>query len=115
MVGGTGSGAAYNATVVVSYRRHWECVSCGYEHVSDEAGVIMPTHPCSTVGGLSVPLVEAGTKGKIVVQPWADYQKNEITQNDQDGRPISSTTVVTDDREHVAILAPTAHASLRST
>lgn len=72
-----------------------------------------PMHPCPAAGGLAVALVREGLRSEVRMTEREDYVGGEDVQRDAEGRVWAGSRVVTDEGEHVAAYAPTAHANLR--
>lgn len=91
--------------------RRWECPSCGLLDVTREARAHTRMHPCPALGGLTAPMVEAGSKARHVAQDRQDYVGKEQVQLDADGRPVMAvTTEHADGRQDCTVFAPTASA-----
>lgn len=54
-------------TKILNPRTRWECKSCRFEDETTESRPHSRMHTCLALGGLTVPMVEAGTD--CVVQP----------------------------------------------
>ena len=85
----------------------WGCPNC------DAADVTAPWmgnrfHTCPGLGMLTAPLIRAGVRCKVEAQPREDYQGREMTQDDEDGRPVSAVITTRDDGTDLAVLAPCA-------
>lgn len=89
----------------------WVCVACGLTDRTTQLGAHTRMHSCSTAGGMTVPMVAAGTRGKLVMHEREDYLNGEDVQRDADGHVFMAARVVTDEQEHVAVYAPTAYAN----
>jgi hypothetical protein len=87
----------------------WSCPGCGHTDRTREPRTHTRMHACSKAGGMTVPMVVAGTKAKLVLHERDDYVGNEDVQVADDGRVYMSARVVTDDGEHLAVYAPTAY------
>jgi len=103
------------APVILNPERHWECPSCGYQHVTHDARPHMPTHPCPKYNGFSVPLSEVtGEKLKKnsvrhVMKHRDDYVNKELVRLGPDGKPIMALrTERSDGSNDTRIYAPTA-------
>jgi len=90
----------------------WECPSCGLEDVTHEVGPHSRFHNCGSLGGLSAPMVPAGTKAKHVVNLREDYEGDQLAQRDEDGRALMNIVTVRDDGEDCTVLAPTANVTI---
>lgn len=85
----------------------WFCPNCTRYAVT--IGQTNRFHDCGALGGLSVPMVPAGTRAKIEVREREDYVGTEDVQYDVDGRPVMSVVTTRDDGQDCAVYAPTAH------
>ena len=65
-------------------------------------------HTCPKLGMLTAPLVRAGVRAKVWAQEREEYQGREMTQDDENGRPVMAVVTVRDDGQDVAVLAPCA-------
>lgn len=92
--------------------RRWHCTLCGQIHVTQQAGLIVPTHSCPALGGLSVPFLDDAVKSRLVVKDREDYVGKEIVQTDGNGRPVMSiVTERADGSNDCTVYAPTATAA----
>lgn len=85
----------------------WECPNCSVRDRT--AGAPNRFHVCPGLGGITAPLVLAGTDCRVRAQVREDYVGGELVQYDDEGRPV--TAVVTerpDGSNDVVVLAPTA-------
>lgn len=87
----------------------WECLGCGFLDATFETRPHSRMHACSKAGGMTVPMVEAGTKGKLVLHEREDYVGDEDVQHADDGAVYMSAEVVRDEGTDLAVYAPTAH------
>lgn len=88
----------------------WVCQRCNLRDVNRD-----PTprfHHCSSMGGLTMPMLREGERAKVTVNEREDYIGAEDVQL-AGGRPVMNVTVVRDDGEDVAVFAPTAHGGQR--
>ena len=68
----------------------WVCPNgCPTFDVTERADVHQQLHPCSSMGGLTVPLVEQGTRVKVSIHEREDYLGNEVVTTDDAGRTQS--------------------------
>lgn len=88
----------------------WVCLGCGFTDQTRQAGYHTRMHPCSEAGGMTVPMVLAGTKGKLVMHQREDYVGTEDVQKADDGTVYMSAEIVRDDGTDLAVYAATAHA-----
>jgi hypothetical protein len=89
--------------------KNWVCAKqCGSHATTyDDA---LPHHSCREFGGLTVPLIVAGTKAELIVVEREDYVGSELVQTNDAGRPVMSVITRRDDGEDCTIYAPTAGA-----
>lgn len=88
----------------------WWCPTCKAADRTRRAVAHTRMHVCSAAGGMTVPMVTAGIRGKLVMHEREDYVGNEDVQRADDGRVFMSARVITDETEHLAVYAPTAYA-----
>lgn len=102
--------------VMLDPTKHWECPSCGLQHVTRQALPHTPLHGCGSLNGLSVPYVEV-MKGKEkltkfsvrhVLNEREDFiGKEQVTYHE--GRPIMNlSTERADGSNDLRVYAPTA-------
>lgn len=91
--------------------QRWECPNCSLLDVTFEAQPHSRMHTCRGLAGLTVPMVPAGTRCKVVAIEREDYVGRDMVQLDGNGRPIMATVVTRDDGEDRAVYAPTATVS----
>ena len=100
---------AYNAGIRIDMDCHWECPSCGRQHVTKANGnVETPMHSCTEFHGAWMPFVPAGTKAAYRLNDREDYIGSDIPFTDAEGRVIMSVTVQREDGEDCFIMAPAA-------
>lgn len=99
--------------VLLAPERRWECPNCKHTHVTREARPHSVMHHCRGLAGLSVPMVPAGTRCKVVAHEREDYINGDLVTLDGAGRPVMNVTTTRDDGEDVAVYAPCATASVR--
>ena len=87
----------------------WKCLGCGHTDRTREAAVHTRMHACPLAGGMTVPMVVAGTKGKLVLHEREDYVGTEDVQTADDGRVFMSAEIVRDEGNDLAVYAATAH------
>lgn len=100
-----------NAVLLQPPVRRWECPNCDHTDVTREALPHTRMHPCRGLRGLTVPMVEAGTRCKIEAVERGDYIGDDIVQVDGDGRPVMSVLTTRDDGQDCTVYAPAATAS----
>lgn len=89
--------------------RHWSCPNCTFTDITRETSPHTRMHPCAGLrGGLTAPMVPAGTKCKVVAVERGDYVRGQLVQTDPSGRPVMAVRITRDDGEDCAILAPLA-------
>lgn len=88
--------------------QRWECPKCTQTDVTYESQPHSRMHVCRGLGGLTVPMIPAGTRCKIQAVEREDYVGRDMVQTDGNGRPIMATVVTRDDGEDRAVYAPTA-------
>jgi hypothetical protein len=104
-----------NAPLLAVPPTRWSCLSCLHEDVTHQAGPHSRMHACAGLGGLTVPMVPAGTRGEHRVNDREDYVGDELVKLvPETGRPVMSVTTVREDGEDVAVYAPTATAAGRA-
>jgi hypothetical protein len=99
--------------VVLQPIHHWVCPNCHGTDVTHEARPHSRFHNCPKFGGLSMPMVQAGTRAKVELREREDYVGNELVQL-HEGRPIMSIVTIRDDGQDCAVFAPTATVSVRT-
>jgi hypothetical protein len=99
-----------HAHLLAPPERRWECPNCDAEDVTREAQPHQRFHSCPGLrGGLTAPMVPAGTRAKVVAVEREDYIGSEQVQLHH-GRPVMNVTVTRDDGQDCAVFAPTATA-----
>lgn len=99
-----------HAHLLAPPERHWECPNCDTKDVTREAQPHQRFHPCRGLrGGLTAPMVPAGTRCKVEALEREDYIGSEQVQL-HDGRPVMNVTTTRNDGVDVAVFAPTATA-----
>lgn len=88
----------------------WRCPACGHTDRTRQVAAHTRMHACPKAGGMTVPMVTAGTRAKLVMHEREDYVGGEDVQVADDGQVYMSARVVTDETEHLAVYAPTAYA-----
>jgi hypothetical protein len=96
------------AGTLLDAKRLWACPNCDHQHVTTEARPHSVMHNCRGLAGLSVPMVPAGTKCKVVAKEREDYLNGDLVTVDGNGRPIMAAVTTRDDGEDVAVYAPCA-------
>lgn len=97
-----------SAVILDREPRQWECAHCP---VTDVTPWDTPNrfHPCPGLGGITAPMIPAGSGAHTRSVVREDYVGDEIVQYDWWGRPIMSVvTERPDGSNDVTVLAPTA-------
>jgi len=104
---------------VLSPEKHWECPSCGRQHVTRTHLVTSEMHHCPAQKGLYVPFVQVESNAGIpkhsmrhVPIERGDWEGKEIgVRHDTDGRAIMAVHTERADGSHdTHVLAPAARA-----
>ncbi|MGD9749779.1 MAG: hypothetical protein AB7W59_02170 [Acidimicrobiia bacterium] len=85
----------------------WECPRCDFTDVTRQHGPHTRMHPCRGLGGLTAPMVPAGTRAKVEVVEREDYIGRDLVRL-HEGRPVMNVTVTRDDGQDAVVFAPTA-------
>jgi hypothetical protein len=93
---------------LISRVQDWRCPACGKTDVTREPRPHTRFHPCPALRGLTVPLLEAGTRAKMEVREREDYVGTDKVATDVSGRPVMSVVVTRDDGTDCVVYAPTA-------
>jgi hypothetical protein len=89
--------------------RRWHCPACLHEDVTREARPHSRMHDCPAMGGLSVPMLPAGARARLVAHEREDYVGAERVRLDNNGRPVMQVvTEHADGRVDATVYAPTA-------
>ena len=95
--------------VLLRTEHRWECPNCDLQQVTYLTGPHSRFHACAGLQGLSVAMVPAGTRCKIVAVEREDYIGAEDVQYaPASGRPVAMAVTVRDDGQDVTIFAPCA-------
>lgn len=93
--------------------RDWYCPSCGQTDQTRELEPHTRFHVCPRLRFMTVPFLEAGTKGKIELHEREDYIGDELVQRDPElGRPVMNMETTRDEGTDLRVYAPTAHARI---
>jgi hypothetical protein len=88
----------------------WWCPNCSFRDQTKVAGPHIRYHICPGLRYLSAPMVQIGTKARVVLREREDYVGVEDVQFDSTGRPVMAIDTIRDDGSNdVAVFAPTAH------
>ena len=86
----------------------WACPNCSAYAVTFRQ--TNRFHPCSGLGGLTAPMVRAGTRCQVRAVVREDYVGTEDVTYDDSGRPVMAVvTERPDGSNDVAVYAPTVH------
>ena len=85
----------------------WECPRCDWQDVTRQHGPHTRMHSCRALGGLTAPMVPAGTRAKVEFNEREDYIGGDLVQL-HEGRPVMNVTVTRDEGTDVVVFAPTA-------
>jgi hypothetical protein len=97
-------------TVVLAPENRWECPNCDLTDVTREPQPHTRFHPCRGLGGLTAPMVPAGTDCKVEAVVREDYVNGEQVVTDATGRPVMSVVTTRADGRDCTVFAPTATA-----
>lgn len=86
----------------------WSCPNCHIQSITHETRPHTQMHSCHGMAGLTVPLVPAGTRCKIVAVEREDYLGGENVQRDGNNRPIMAVITTRDDGQDCTVYAPVA-------
>jgi hypothetical protein len=87
--------------------QRWVCPNCNATDTT--RGMPNRFHPCPGIGGLTAPLVLAGTDCRVVAVMREDYVGGELVQVDDRNRPVMAVlTLRPDGSNDVLVNAPTA-------
>lgn len=89
---------------------HWYCPNCSATQVTREPRPHTRFHSCPGLYGLTAPMLEVGTKAKVVAKEREDYVGTDIVQTDDRGVPMMSVVTTRDDGQDAIVFAPTATA-----
>lgn len=96
-------------TALLMADRLWVCDRCKLQDVTHEARPHTRFHSCPALGGLTMPMTEAGDRVKVTVKEREDYIGDEIVTSVA-GRPIMSVVTERGDGSNdVVVFAPAAH------
>lgn len=92
--------------------QRWTCPNCSLidvTHLPPDA-VASRFHACRGLGGLTAPMVPAGTSCKVEALEREDYLNGDLATRDGDGRPVMAVATTRDDGNDIAVFAPCATA-----
>jgi hypothetical protein len=100
--------------VLLRAEHRWSCPNCDLEDVTYDAGPHSRFHACRGLYGLSVAMVPAGTRCKIIAVEREEYIGAEDVQYaPETGRPVAMAVTVRDDGQDCTVFAPCARGSAR--
>lgn len=100
-----------NIPILVVPESRWECPNCDLTDVTREANPHTRFHNCGGLGGMSAPMVPAGTKCKIEAVEREDYIGSQDVQLNDEDRPIMSVLTTRDEGQDCTVYAPCASSS----
>lgn len=98
---------------ILKVERRWYCPNCTTVDVTFRGDVHQQMHNCPGLRGLIAPLLEVGTRAKVVAHEREDYINGDDVQL-HEGRPVMSVETVRDEGNDLVVFAPTAAASVRN-
>jgi hypothetical protein len=107
------------AAPVLDPTQHWQCPSCGAQHVTKEPRPHTPFHPCRAQKGLTVPyvVVDRGSELKkhavrhVVVERGDFIGRERGVRHDGEGRAVMAVrTERADGSNDCTVFAPAAQA-----
>lgn len=107
--------------VLAPPEHHWECPSCGRQHVTRTAKITSELHHCVAMKGLLVPFVEVESNAGIKKHSMrhapierGDYIGAEVgVRHDGEGKAVMAVHTERADGSHdTHVFAPAAHARL---
>lgn len=97
---------------ILASRTEWFCPNCDQVDVTVESRPHTRFHACGRMGGLTAPLLPAGTKCKVVAHEREDYINGQIVTVDANGRPVATIETVRDDGNDVIAFAGCANINI---
>lgn len=98
-------------TTLLTPVHRWYCPNCGREDVTHEARPHSRFHTCPRLRGLTAPMLQRGTAGKVELHEREDYIGREHVQLDPErGRPVAQVVTTRDNGQDCIVFAPTATA-----
>lgn len=91
----------------------WECPNCHLQKRTQGPLPSSPFHNCSSLYGLTAPLLRLGVKAKVTAHEREDYVGHDDVQLDNRGRPVMSVVTTRDNGMDTAVFVPTAHITSR--
>ena len=88
--------------------RIWKCPSCGNTDRTQEAGVISRMHPCKSLHGINLPMVEVKTEDAKPDAKHLLVEREDYTYNPNDGKIAAVNTLYGDGHNDCTVLAPVA-------
>ncbi len=107
------------AVLLEAPEKHWECPSCGRQHVTRNASPTSELHPCPKQAGMIVPFVEVISNAGIpkhsmrhVVVERGDFVGKEVgVRHDENGMAIMAVHTERDHGHDTHVFAPAARAN----
>lgn len=97
-----------SGAVLLRPEHRWECPNCDLQEVTYDQQPHTRFHRCpGLLGGMTAPMVPAGTKAKVTAHEREDYIGDELVQL-HNGRPVMSVITEREDGQDCAVFAPTA-------
>jgi len=112
------------AVPILAVEKHWECPSCGRQHVTKKPVVTSELHHCAALNGMIAPFVEVESnagiaKGsmRLVAVERGDFIGKEVgVRTDAEGKAIMAVQTERADGSHdTHVFAPAAYARLHGT
>lgn len=98
-----------NVPLLQAPETRWYCPNCPLEQVTREARPHSRMHACRGLFGLTVPMVQVGTRAKIEVVEREDYVGRERVQlAPETGRPVMAAVTTREDGQDCTVYAPAA-------
>lgn len=86
--------------------RNWYCPNCKKTEQTKEYRPHTRYHTCPKLRYLSAPMLDQGTKAKVVLNEREDYVGDDVPQVDPErGRPIMNITTTRDDGQDAIVFA----------
>ncbi len=94
--------------LLLAPERRWECPNCPATDLTTEAEPHTRFHACRGLGGLTAPMVPAGTRCKVEAVEREDYIGGDVVTVDGENRPVMAVVTTRDEGQDVAVFAPCA-------
>ena len=92
--------------------RFWKCASCGLTDMTQRSDVHTQMHPCSALMGVNLPLEEVPNADASPVSRHVAVEREDYIGTDIAGPIMAIRTDRPDGSNDIAVLAPTAVATL---